>query len=69
VLIKTKTAENIHKGGIFHTHRYSKTSHLISEMKPAGLKFVPELLLSLDIDNICREPELKAAYIFSGRYS
>jgi hypothetical protein len=33
---------------------------------PAGLKFVPEPLLSLDSDNLCRELEPKVAYIFSG---
>jgi hypothetical protein len=36
---------------------------------PAGLKFVPEPLLSLDGDKWCRELEIGAAYIFSGRHS
>ncbi len=37
--------------------------------RPAGLKFILELLLSPDNDNWCRELETKAVYILSGRYS
>jgi len=33
-----------------------------------GLEFVPEPILSLDNDNLCRKPKPKAAYRLYGRY-